>query len=703
MFGIKLSGLTGKLSLILSIVLIVMMTVYASILLRITYTNSLNAAEDYSRQIVQQYGSHIEKEFFESKIIVESLQEQIKYLKDNGKISREEVIGMLQRQLESKPNALATYTLWEPNAFDGKDEMYANKPGHDGTGRLIPYVVRSNGKIIVEPIKDYDKEGAGDFYLVPKKTKKPILMDPYPYEIDGKNALITSLIIPILDQNANFLGIIGIDFTVDYLQDTIAAVKPMGGFSNLISNGGTYIANGTDASKRLQNAVSAEQWNSILGKLKNDEQYVEYKPSPELREEALVVYHPIHLEGIDSYWAFQVNIPKSAILASFNHMLWLSVGLTVVALLVVIVISFVTLRHHLNPIQQIAQILGQVSQGDLRVRVKDKYLGNDEIGILGKAINSMVINLREMISQVTETAIQVSAASEELTASAKQVSKAAEHIAKSSEEAVAGSEKQVKSLSDTQITIGEMSEGMQRVAAGVQSVSSSAGYANEAAEKGNEDIQLVVRQMESISTTVNELAKVIEGLGERSEEIGNIVGVITEIAAQTNLLALNAAIEAARAGEQGRGFAVVADEVRKLAEQSAESAQQIAGLISGIQNETNKAMQSMTTSIKEVSEGIRSVHNAGESFEAIQQAAHEAAGQAREVSGSVEQIAAGADQIVRSIRTLNEIAEEAAEGAQNISAATEEQLASMEEIEASASSLSKMATELQALIQKFKI
>jgi methyl-accepting chemotaxis protein len=209
--------------------------------------------------------------------------------------------------------------------------------------------------------------------------------------------------------------------------------------------------------------------------------------------------------------------------------------------------------------------------------------------------------------------------------------------------------------------------------------------------------------MSSISNTVNDLAKVIKGLGDRSQEIGQIVEVITGIAQQTNLLALNAAIEAARAGEHGRGFAVVADEVRKLAEQSAESAQQITNLIGTIQADTSTAVNVMDSTIQEVSSGIGVVNTAGEAFNRIENLINTVAKQIQEVSAASQQMSVGAMQVVKAIDEISDVSEKTAAGTQNVSAAAQEQLASMEEISASSSSLSKMATELQTLVSRFKV
>jgi methyl-accepting chemotaxis protein len=252
-------------------------------------------------------------------------------------------------------------------------------------------------------------------------------------------------------------------------------------------------------------------------------------------------------------------------------------------------------------------------------------------------------------------------------------------------------------------TVEEMSIGIQQISNNTVSVSANAKSASEKATEGGQAIQTAVEQMHSIHETVNGLSKVVEGLGDRSNEIGKIIGVITNIADQTNLLALNAAIEAARAGEHGRGFAVVADEVRKLAEQSAQSAEQISHLITNIQGDTDKAMASMEVATKEVTSGIGVVNIAGDSFGEITGEINKLTGQIEEVSAAVQQMAAGSEQMSHTVKSITEIAQSTAVGTQEVAVATQQQSIAMKEITSASNYLTKTAEDLEKLIGQFKV
>ncbi|PLR99237.1 chemotaxis protein [Bacillus sp. T33-2] len=373
----------------------------------------------------------------------------------------------------------------------------------------------------------------------------------------------------------------------------------------------------------------------------------------------------------------------------------------IILLISMFFILYYSRRNITKPITEIQSAMKEIAEGNLRQEFQSNR--KDEIGKMFNYLNEMTNSLRELISKIADNSDQVAASAEELSASAEQTGKATEQIATTIQEVAAGSDKQIQGVEEGSKIISQLAVGVQQIADNGHSINLAVADTLEKATGGEKSIQLAIKQMNTISDTVNNLSQTVKVLGERSNEISKIVQVITDISSQTNLLALNAAIEAARAGEHGKGFAVVADEVRKLAEQSSSSAQQIAQLIIAIQEETNKTTQSMEYATKEVNEGIGIVNIAGESFEQIQHSVNEVVAKIEQVQSVIEQISESTEQVVESINIIAEVAEISAAGTQNVSAATEEQLASMEEISASAASLTDMAEELQKTIGKFQV
>lgn len=358
-------------------------------------------------------------------------------------------------------------------------------------------------------------------------------------------------------------------------------------------------------------------------------------------------------------------------------------------------------RRITRPLHKLVSYSKVVAGGDLTKDIRART--KDELGELYGSFGSMLRNLRNLIIQVqgsarrvTVTSQELAASSEEMTASTSQVATAIQGIAKGSQEQA----KQIKAASEE---IKKISEMAQKISDSAQSVALVTDNTNRAAREGGNAAKNAAAKMEKIQTSVNHSADVVKELGERSKRIGEIVDVITNIAEQTNLLALNAAIEAARAGEQGRGFAVVAEEVRKLAEGSARAAEEISDLITDIQRETIRAVESMESGSKEVSEGFEVVDKALTALNNISDAIDEIATWIEEISVSTNEQTAAIEKIVKAIDEIAKAAEETASTTEEASASTEEQTASMEEISSSAQELADLAMQLQEATAKFKI
>lgn len=366
-----------------------------------------------------------------------------------------------------------------------------------------------------------------------------------------------------------------------------------------------------------------------------------------------------------------------------------------------IVIGFFAARSISRPINRLVLLSRKVAEGDLTEQVQvDRQ---DEIGQLAIAFNMMISQLKKLIKQITDDAEQVAASSEELTANSEQSAQASNQIATSISNIAAGADEQMKAAKASSLVVEQMSAGIQQIAANANEVAVQSGQAADKAHAGSTEVEKAIQQMRQIETAVNMSAKVVAKLGERSQEIGEIVDTISSIAGQTNLLALNAAVEAARAGEQGRGFAVVADEVRKLAEQSQEAAKKIFELIGSIQTDTDKAVAAMQDGTQEVQVGTEVVNDAGIAFEEIRKLVSQVSDSVKEISAAIQQMAVGSQQIVDSVKEIDDLSQKSAGDSQGVSAATEEQLASMEEIANSSQALAQLAQNLQAAVTKFRM
>ena len=376
-------------------------------------------------------------------------------------------------------------------------------------------------------------------------------------------------------------------------------------------------------------------------------------------------------------------------------------SIAAIAVIVGILLGVFISRGITKPVGKLVESSENVAQGDLTKDIEVD--SNDEIGILARSFDTMVSNLRNLVSEIQRTATTVTSTSQELASSAEEMNASTQQVSSAIQQISKGSQSQAAQVEDTANVMKEMSSSVKDVASRSKSSAEKAKKMSESAEEGRKAVTDTVSKMQEIQKVVNESAGTIEGLGKRSEEISQIVDVITNITDQTNLLALNAAIEAARAGEHGRGFAVVAEEVKNLAEDSKEAAERIAIMIKEIQDDTNKAVESMQHGTKEVEEGIQVVNATDKSFEEITNMSIITNDEIQAISVATDQQMAGTDKIAKSIDSVASIAEESASASEESASSTEELTASMEDMTARAQELSEMATALQRTTSRFVI
>jgi methyl-accepting chemotaxis protein len=380
------------------------------------------------------------------------------------------------------------------------------------------------------------------------------------------------------------------------------------------------------------------------------------------------------------------------------------IAIILLAVLIGIGIGWIIVHSLTKPLKDSVSLLREMANGDFSKKVLEKNLGlANEFGLLSQAVHIMNKNISSLIQQSSSISGNVAASSEELMTSSEQSAQVSGEVSKRFKQMAASANKQQTVVQSTQKIIGQMSKGIYQVAENTNVVSESAKKTENAATRGETAVGEAVSQMNIIEKKTNATAETISELENKSKQIGQIVEAIASISGQTNLLALNAAIEAARAGEAGKGFAVVADEVRKLAEQSQNATKEIADLIHEVQTKTMDAVILMNDGKKEVKVGTNVVHLAGESFREIITMIQEISGQIHEIAIAIQEITSGSQSMVGSIDDVDKESKSMSEQTQEVSTMMEEQSSSTEEIAAASQSLAKMAETLQTAISKFKV
>ncbi|HZG57238.1 methyl-accepting chemotaxis protein [Paenibacillus sp.] len=316
-------------------------------------------------------------------------------------------------------------------------------------------------------------------------------------------------------------------------------------------------------------------------------------------------------------------------------------------------------------------------------------------------LKSVEAKLKQIKFETSDFLDSMSASAEELTAFTNSTKESSTQIAENVDALAKSQEMQHISVLEASKAVSELSLGIQSIADSTSIVAETSSETYDIANQGNSFIQRTIDQMKAIDLTVNTLTPKVVNLGEQSKKIDNIIGVITQIATQTNLLSLNASIEAARAGEHGRGFAVVASEVKKLAEQSKRSAIEIQSVIKDIQSETKEVVSLMEVSVREVSEGMKVVAEAGAAFTKIVEATQLVSNQILDVSAITQQMSASSEEISATAENMVFVATQAKERTNKVAEEIKGQLLSIEDIAAFAESMAHMTSQMQELLKKY--
>ena len=385
-----------------------------------------------------------------------------------------------------------------------------------------------------------------------------------------------------------------------------------------------------------------------------------------------------------------------------NRMMISLIGLGII--LVLGIILFVTTTRVLNFIKNLKGQVGYMADGDFSRDIDEKLLkSNDEIGDIAEAIGNMQNSMRHIVSQVMDKSSQVAASSEELTATSQQAASASEEVARAIEEIANGANSQAKDTENTAENVNIMGNLMEQDAHYLKELNEAANLIEKEKEEGFKILGVLINKTDESTKSAKEVYEIIMSNNESAEKIDTASTMIQSIADQTNLLALNAAIEAARAGEAGRGFSVVAEEIRKLAEQSNNFTSDIKEVINELKSKSQSAVDTMNIVQNTIMDQTSSVKDTEGKFEAIASAIDSVNTIIEKLNSSSVQLMENKNLIISLTENLSAISEENAAGTEEASASMEEQSATIQEIANSGESLASIAEELQSLVAKFRV
>lgn len=628
-----------------------------------------------------------------------TLSNMIKEMQGAGKVTREELIAMVETYMHTNDQVFYVNLAFEPNAFDNKDAEYKNLQLYSqekDPGRFAISIIASGSSTVRSPIVNLEEGDIAQFYVKTKERGELTRLDPVNYGTTDNPLLYTSINAPIYNKQDEFIGVVGYMISLNALQDIAVQYSSEASSVALLSQSGYYVANGINSESLGQKIENSRIDEKVMGKLTQGE-------TVEVREESTLHHFiPLPFASAEDTWYVEVMTPIDTVLKDYYNSRMVTLIVSIGSAIVFIVIIFVLIRRWvLVPLNKLNVSLGHMASGDLTQRLDIK--SKDEFGAMATNFNTMGDHLRDMFRHVTDLSLNVSATSEQMSASSQQTATASENIASAIERVANGAETQHDYAITTAAEMKEMAQGIERIAESSSIAASSSQVAEQNTVVGHEKMQQTVEQMSELKNAVDQSNQAITSLAAKSNQIKQITNLIAKVSQQTNLLALNAAIEASRVGEHGKGFAVVASEIRNLADQTKQATADIAELIEEVYEGTQVASEAMEAGTKQMATGITTVHEAGQIFSVINAEVQRVNEQISEVSAAAEQLHASSIGVAATVEKFSSNASSTMTDAAEVAAASEEQLASMQEVATSSESLSTMVQELMERISRFKI
>jgi methyl-accepting chemotaxis protein len=555
--------------------------------------------------------------------------------------------------MDANPEFMGMFTVWKPNAIDGNDAAYANTPGTDSTGRYMSWYSRRTGVLEKRSLSAYEQYND---VIANIDSVDPVLSAPYWSTISGKSIFAMRLCFPVITDN-RIVGRVGIMVDLTQSSELISQIQPYGtGRAVMYATDGTITAHYNPS--MVGKSISDPSSLSILGQQAvNDtlETLRTGQPNSGSNNGRIFDSYPFYVGGVKNAWTILASVPEDDVLTAVRRLTRMAIIIVVIAIVGAGAITFVVAGTIAKPIVRVALTLKDISEGEGDLTKTIEVHTNDEIGDLGRYFNQTLEKIKSLVLVIKRQASALSDIGNDLASNMTETAAAINEITANIQSIKGRVINQSASVTETNATMEQITTNIDNLNMQVDKQGASVAQSSSAIEEMLANIQSVTQTLVKNASNVHELMNASEvgrtGLQEVSTDIQAIAresaglleinAVMENIASQTNLLSMNAAIEAAHAGEAGKGFAVVADEIRKLAESSGEQSKTISSVLKKIKDSIDKI--------------TKSTDNVLTKFEAIDGGVRTVSDQEENIRNAMEEQSVGSKQILEAIGQLNEL------------------------------------------------
>ena len=667
----------------------------------ILYNQNVEDAENATLQNAQLAASKMAERFEKANQTVHTTKHIIEILQNNGELSAHAILDMLKKDLEKNDDLLSFSAILEKDSIQPDATVDATLT--DSSQRFIPYVYKSDGKLLTTTVKGYEDQKTADWYWVPKNEGKAILTEPYDYNVDGETLSITSIAVPLVDASGKFFGVLMSDITIDFLGELVESIQPDGGYAGIITDNGTLTVNSVNDKLNGTNMQDAIDWMTIKNALEKDQPAHTYIDSKQLDENSFNAFAPMSLDDIDETWSVQLVLPKSKILETFNKVLLLTITAAIVMIVLMAGASAWFIYKQLKPLKFLRESIETAANGDLTKKVDETHIKSDEIGAVALAYNDMLQQTNQAIHTVYESATLLNQSSKIVNDTFSEIVSSSQEVSLAINEIAQGAAKQSEDTEETNYRMLDLSDQIDAITSLSTQMEELSNETKTTTEKGMQEVASL-RERNAETNEMNErVQQQINSLTSNIANIHRIIETLHGITEQTNLLALNASIEAARAGEHGKGFAVVAEEVRKLAEQSKSETAVIKTIVDSILNDSKQTVAMIESNVRLIQAQNDSVKSTEVAFTDNMNLSSTIATTIQSLLTQLSTMVEHKNQASTAIQNISAISEQTAASAEEVSASSIDQLAELEKVAESIYNMKKISDELEEVVQRFKL